>query len=172
MRNRYVIMNTNEFLKRESEIHHLVPGGAKFAGDGRILRKKRGDGIVEEKLKVLIVDDSMLLRKKLRGDLEKQNCEVFEANNGREAVRLFLQTRMDGVFMDLVMPEVGGMEALKAMREIDKTAYIIMLSSAGTAGKLVETLKAGAADFIQKPYTPEQIGYAVANMRKRANRHV
>lgn len=123
-------------------------------------------------MKVLIADDSMLLRKKLRSDLEKQNCEVFEAENGREAVRLFLQTRMDGIFMDLVMPEVGGLEALKAMREIDGEAYIVMLSSAGTAGKLVEALKAGAADFIQKPYTSEQIAVAVNRMRKKAQAHV
>lgn len=125
-----------------------------------------------EKLKVLIADDSMLLRKKLGSELARQNCEVFEAKDGREAVRLFLQTRMDGVFMDLVMPEVGGLEALKAIREIDKKSYVVMLSSAGTAGKLVEALKAGAADFIQKPYTSEQIVNVVANIRKKACEHV
>lgn len=122
---------------------------------------------MSRKLKILITDDSMLLRKKLKQELASQECEVMEAKNGKEAVMMFLSNRPDAVFMDIVMPEVGGLEALKAIKEIDKKANIIMLSSAGTSSKLVEALKSGAMDFIQKPYTSEQISKALMDIRKK-----
>lgn len=120
-------------------------------------------------MKILITDDSMLLRKKLTKELEEQNCEVLEAKNGKEAVMMFLTNHPDGIFMDIVMPEIGGIEALQAIRDLDKKAHVIMLSSAGTSSKLVEALKLGAADFIQKPYTAEQIAKALADVRRRVD---
>lgn len=124
---------------------------------------------MSRRLKILITDDSMLLRKKLNQELTGQDCEVLEAKNGKEAVMMFLSERPDAVFMDIVMPEVGGLEALRAIREIDKKANVIMLSSAGTSSKLVEALKSGAMDFIQKPYTSEQIAKALIDIRKKVD---
>lgn len=121
-----------------------------------------------KKLKILITDDSKLLRKKLRLELERLDCEVIEAENGKEAVMLDLQEKPDGVFLDIVMPEVGGIEALQVIREVNPDVPVVMLSSAGTPQKLMETLKLGALDFIQKPYTSEQIKKAVEAMRKKA----
>jgi len=123
--------------------------------------------MLEKALKILICDDSSLLRKKLTQELESRNCEVMEAKNGKEAVMMFLKEHPHGIFMDIVMPEVGGMEALKAIREIDKKAYVVMLSSAGSSAKLLESLKLGAVDFIQKPYTSQQIDKALTDMRKK-----
>lgn len=123
--------------------------------------------MLEKALKILICDDSSLLRKKLTQELESKNCEVMEAKNGKEAVMMFLKEHPHGIFMDIVMPEVGGMEALKAIREIDKKAYVVMLSSAGSSAKLLESLKLGAVDFIQKPYTSQQIDKALTDMRKK-----
>lgn len=129
----------------------------------------RGEGLfVERKLKILITDDSKLLRKKLRLELERLNCEVIEAENGKEAVMMDLQEKPDGVFLDIVMPEVGGIEALQVIREVNPNMPVVMLSSAGTPQKLMETLKLGALDFIQKPYTSEQIQKAVEAIRKKA----
>ena len=116
-------------------------------------------------LKILICDDSMLLRKKLTRELESQGCEVIEAADGKEAVLMFLKHQPDGVFLDIVMPQVGGLEALQAIREINKQAHVVMLSSAGTSAKLVEALKLGAKDFIQKPYNDEQIRKALSDIR-------
>ena len=121
-----------------------------------------------KKLKILITDDSKLLRKKLRLELERLDCEVIEAENGKEAVMLDLQEKPDGVFLDIVMPEVGGIEALQVIREVNPDMPVVMLSSAGTPQKLVETLKLGALDFIQKPYTSEQIKKAVEAIRQKA----
>ncbi|WP_425058057.1 Chemotaxis protein CheY [Sporomusa carbonis] len=111
--------------------------------------------------KILICDDSMLVRKKLRDMLEAMRCQVYEAKNGTECVELFKTHKPDTVFMDIVMPELDGLEALKRIKEIDQGAKVVMLSSTGTSAKLLEALKNGAADFIQKPYNKEQIAKAV-----------
>ena len=120
----------------------------------------------EGKLRLLITDDSRLLRKKLREELENLGCEVIEASNGKEAIMRDLEQEPDGVILDIVMPEVGGIEALQVIREVSPTVPIVMLSSAGTPQKLMQTLKMGAIDFIQKPYTKEQIARAVESIRK------
>ena len=120
----------------------------------------------EKKLRLLISDDSRLLRKKLREELENLNCEVVEAANGKEAIMRDLEDEPDGVILDIVMPEVGGIEALQVIREVSPNVPIVMLSSAGTPQKLMQTLKMGAIDFIQKPYTREQIVRAVETIKK------
>ena len=122
---------------------------------------------MDKKLKILISDDSKLLRKKLREELENLGCEVIEAENGKEAVMKDLQEQPDGVILDIVMPEVGGIEALQVIKEVNPEIPVVMLSSAGTPQKLMETLKLGALDFIQKPYTSEQIKQAVERIRRK-----
>lgn len=119
------------------------------------------------KLKILITDDSSLLRKKLRAELEELDCEVIEAKNGKEAVLECLKEKPDGIILDIVMPEINGVEALRAIREIRPDMQVIMLSSTGSSANLVETLKLGAMDFIQKPYTSEQITTAIRRLRKK-----
>jgi two-component system chemotaxis response regulator CheY len=113
-------------------------------------------------MKVMICDDSLLVRKKLRECLEEIGCEVCEAGNGAEAVALYQTEHPSIVFMDIVMPKVDGLTALRMIKEADNKARVIMLSSAGTSNKLLEALKSGASDFIQKPYTHDQIRKAVA----------
>ena len=120
-----------------------------------------------EKLKILVTDDSKLLRKKLRGELEELGCEVIEAESGKEAIMQDLKEQPDGVILDIVMPEVGGIEALQVIKEVSPELPIIMLSSAGTTQKLKQTLELGALDFIQKPYGSEQIKQAVERIRRK-----
>ena len=120
-----------------------------------------------EKLKILVTDDSKLLRKKLRGELEELGCEVIEAENGKEAIMQDLKEQPDGVILDIVMPEVGGIEALQVIKEVSPELPIIMLSSAGTTQKLKQTLELGALDFIQKPYGSEQSKQAVERIRRK-----
>ena len=99
---------------------------------------------------------------------EEAEEETEEAENGKEAVMKTLQDKPDGVFLDIVMPEVGGIEALRVLKEVSPDLPVIMLSSAGTPQKLMETLKLGALDFIQKPYTAVQIKKALDSIRKKA----
>lgn len=120
-----------------------------------------------DKLKILITDDSKLLRKKLRAELEKLDCDVLEAENGKEAIMRDLTEQPDGIILDIVMPEVGGVETLQVIKEINPKIPVIMLSSAGTSQKLKQTLELGALDFIQKPYTSEQIKQAVEQIRRK-----
>ena len=120
----------------------------------------------QEKLRVLITDDARLLRKKLREELERQNCEVLEAVNGKEAITAVLEQEPDGVILDIVMPIVGGIEALQFIREVAPDVPVVMLSSMNTPQKLMTCLKMGATDFIAKPYTKEQIVHTVESFNK------
>ena len=124
-----------------------------------------------DKLKILITDDSKLLRKKLREELEKLDCDVLEAENGKEAIMRDLTEQPDGVILDIVMPEVGGIETLQVIKEINPEIPVVMLSSAGTSQKLKQTLELGALDFIQKPYTSEQIKQAVEQIRRKVEKN-
>lgn len=124
-----------------------------------------------DKLKILITDDSKLLRKKLRAELEKLDCDVLEAENGKEAIMRDLTEQPDGIILDIVMPEVGGVETLQVIKEINPEIPVIMLSSAGTSQKLKQTLELGALDFIQKPYTSEQIKQAVEQIRRKVEKN-
>ncbi len=81
-----------------------------------------------------------------------------------------LKDKPDGIILDIVMPEVGGIEALQVIKEVSPDIPVVMLSSAGTPQKIMKTLKMGAIDFIQKPYTTEQITKAVENIRRRINK--
>ena len=120
----------------------------------------------QEKLRIMITDDSRLLRKKLREELERLNCEVIEAINGKEAITLVLEQEPDGVILDIVMPVVGGIEALQFIREVAPDVPVVMLSSMGTPQKLMQCLKMGAIDFIHKPYTREQIIHTVERLKR------
>ena len=109
-------------------------------------------------LRVLICDDSILIRKKLRNTLEKCKCqEIFEAENGNVAVESVKANNPDLIFMDIVMPDKDGIEALKEIMEIDPKAKVVMASSVGTSDHLKKALENGAYDFIQKPISLEAI---------------
>ena len=120
----------------------------------------------QERLRILITDDSRLLRKKLREELERLGCEVVEAVNGKEAITSVLEQEPDGVILDIVMPVVGGIEALGFIRDVAPDVPVVMLSSMGTPQKLMHCLKMGAIDFIHKPYTREQIIHTVERLKR------
>jgi len=120
----------------------------------------------QERLRIIITDDSRLLRKKLREELSNLGCEVIEAVNGKEAITFVLEQEPDGMFLDIVMPVVGGIEALEFIREVTPNVPVVILSSMDTRQKLMQCLKMGAIDFIRKPYTKEQIAHTVETFRK------
>lgn len=108
--------------------------------------------------KVLIVDDAAFMRMMLKDILLKNGYEVAgEAQNGIKAVELYKSEKPDVVTMDITMPEMDGIQAVKEIRAIDASAKIIMCSAMGQQAMVMEAIKSGARDFVVKPFQPERV---------------
>ena len=108
--------------------------------------------------KILIVDDSKTSRRFLRNMLEEAGHQIEgEAVNGQEGIDKYKQLKPDLVTMDITMPVLDGIEAVGEIMEYDADAKVIMVTAAGQKTNMVEALKRGAADFIQKPFESEVI---------------
>ena len=109
--------------------------------------------------RVLIVDDALFMRTMIRDILK--NSEKFEivaeASNGAESVRKYIDLKPDVVTMDIVMPEMDGIEAVRKITEIDPGARIVMCSALGQEPLVIESLEAGARNFIVKPFDPKKV---------------
>ncbi len=108
--------------------------------------------------RALVVDDSPYIQKELTKILERHGCEVVAtASNGLEAVKKYKELRPDFVTLDLVMPQMGGIQTLVLLRKIDPQATVIMVSSMSSRDKIVECAKAGAKHYILKPFEEEKV---------------
>lgn len=120
--------------------------------------------------KILIVDDAVFMRKMLSDILTKDGHEIAgEAENAREAVNLYKKLKPDVVTLDIIMPEKDGIDANKAIKEIishDPHARILMVSAMGQQEMVVESIQAGAKDFIVKPFQPSNVTGAVKRLLK------
>lgn len=106
-------------------------------------------------LTILICDDSILFRKQMKDFFETKNCSsIIEVVNGQEAIDAYKEFKPDIVFLDIIMPNKTGIEAMKEIILYDSNAYIIMFSSVGTHQYLKDAIYAGARDFLQKPFEP------------------
>ncbi|MCB2355587.1 response regulator [Clostridium estertheticum] len=122
--------------------------------------------MIENLLKILVCDDSMLIRKKLKELLKSCGCNnILEASNGQEAVDSYKENNPDLVFMDIIMPFKNGIEAVKEIIEFDNDAKVVMASSAGTKEHVKVAIKAGAFEFVQKPWEKEQINKILLNLK-------
>lgn len=108
---------------------------------------------------ILICDDSILARKQLHDVVERYvpDANVVEATDGKSAVEIFQQNKPSLVFIDITMPVMNGIDAIKEIKKIDDDASIVVVSSVGTKTELKEAIIAGAKDFIQKPFAVSQI---------------
>ncbi len=124
--------------------------------------------MIEEELEVariLIVDDAKFMRMTLSNILIKANYEVVgEAENGVQAVELFEKEKPDLVTMDITMPELNGIEALKEIKSKFADAKIIMCSAMGQQKMVVEAIEAGAKDFIVKPFDENRVIEAITRV--------
>lgn len=109
-------------------------------------------------INVLIVDDLAFIKIVLRDILEKSGFRVIgEASNGEEAIRLYVEKRPDVVLMDITMPGMDGLTALRRIREADPAARVIICSALGQQKLIVQAIQLGAKDFIVKPFQPMRI---------------
>ncbi|MCR4782580.1 MAG: response regulator [Lachnospiraceae bacterium] len=108
---------------------------------------------------ILICDDSILARKQLHDVVERYIPEVtiYEATDGRAAIDIYKDKNPDLTFIDITMPVMNGIDAIKGIKEIDASSEIVVVSSVGTQTELKEAIMAGAKDFIQKPFSVSQI---------------
>lgn len=111
---------------------------------------------------ILICDDAAFMRMMIKDILTKNGYEVVgEAANGAEGVEKYSQLKPDLVMMDITMPEMNGIDALKKIKESDSNANVIMCSAMGQQAMVIESIQAGAKDFIVKPFQVERVIEAV-----------
>ena len=102
---------------------------------------------------VLIVDDALIMRRRIMEIAEEAGWQVAgEASDGKEAVAMYQQLKPDLVTLDIVMPKLDGVSALKQIIQDDPAARIVMVSAVNQKEKLIECIQAGAIDFIVKPF--------------------
>lgn len=112
--------------------------------------------------KVLIVDDSRTSRRIMRSLLEENGHEVAgEASNGQEAVELAERLDVDVATMDITMPIMDGIEALRNIKSKNSKIKVIMVTAAGQNDKVMEAIKLGASEFLTKPFDPEKVLQAI-----------
>ncbi|WP_226665531.1 response regulator [Metabacillus litoralis] len=115
--------------------------------------------------RILIVDDAKFMRMTLSNILIKANHEVVgEAENGLQAIELFVKEKPDLVTMDITMPEQNGIEALKEIKKQYPDAKIIMCSAMGQQKMVVEAIESGAKDFIVKPFDENRVIEAISRV--------
>ncbi|MDD5948537.1 MAG: response regulator [Lachnospiraceae bacterium] len=108
--------------------------------------------------KILIVDDSRTSRKVLRGILEEAGYEIIgEAPDGEQGVQMYNELKPDIVTLDITMPVLDGIGALKKIKERDSDAKVVMVTAAGQKSKMVEAVKYGASEFVAKPFDRDQL---------------
>ncbi|MDR1160468.1 MAG: response regulator [Syntrophomonadaceae bacterium] len=112
--------------------------------------------------RVLVVDDAAFMRMMIKDILSKNGYDVVgEAENGAVAVEKFKELTPDLVTMDITMPEMDGIAAVKEIKALDSKAIIIMCSAMGQQSMVIDAIQAGARDFIVKPFQPDRVLEAV-----------
>lgn len=112
--------------------------------------------------RVLVVDDAAFMRMMIKDILKKGGFEVVgEAEDGLKAVEKFKELKPDLVTMDITMPEMDGIAAVKEIRKIDPNAVIVMCSAMGQQAMVIDAIQAGAKDFVVKPFQPDRVLEAI-----------
>jgi two-component system chemotaxis response regulator CheY len=115
--------------------------------------------------RVLVVDDAAFMRMMLKDILKSGGYEIVgEAGDGKEALDAYQTLKPDFVTMDIVMPNMGGLDALRALRETDPNAAVIMVSAMGQDALVQEATDAGARGFIVKPFRPQAVLETVSSV--------
>ena len=115
--------------------------------------------------KILTADDAAFMRKVIKDTLTKAGyTEIYEAEDGAIAVEKYNEIKPDLVLMDITMPNMDGLEALKAIRAKDGNANVVMCSAMGQESMVMDAVRSGAKDFIVKPFKPDRVLKTVTNI--------
>lgn len=115
--------------------------------------------------KILVVDDAAFMRMLIKDTLTKNGyTDIFEAADGQIAVDKYNEVQPDLVIMDITMPNMNGLDALKAIKGINPDAAIVMCSAMGQEAMVIEAIKSGAKDFIVKPFKADRILKTLASL--------
>jgi len=114
--------------------------------------------------KILIADDAAFMRMRVGKLLGENGYDVVEAGTGREAVNAYKAEAPDGVLLDITMPDMDGLAALQVIRAHDPGARVAMVTAMGQQSIVMEALKAGARDFVVKPFDADRVLAAVRKL--------
>lgn len=106
---------------------------------------------------LLVVDDAAFMRMRCSKLLVENGYKVIEAENGVQAVQMYQQHKPDAVLLDITMPEMDGLTALKEIRKMDPNARVAMVTAMGQQSIVMEALKSGARDFVLKPFQSDRV---------------
>ncbi|MCL5958634.1 MAG: response regulator [Chloroflexi bacterium] len=113
---------------------------------------------------LLVVDDAAFMRMRCSKLLTDNGYTVAEAENGVQAIKKYMEVRPDGVLLDITMPEMDGLTALKEIKKIDPNARVAMVTAMGQQALVMDALKSGAKDFVIKPFQSERVLAAVKKL--------
>ncbi|HVA22937.1 MAG TPA: response regulator [Chloroflexota bacterium] len=114
--------------------------------------------------KSLVVDDAAFMRMRCSKLLTENGYDVVEAENGLDAIAKYKESRPDAVLLDITMPEMDGLTALKEIRKIDPEAKVAMVTAMGQQSMIMDAIKSGAKDFVVKPFQPDRVLAAVKKL--------
>lgn len=115
--------------------------------------------------KILIVDDAAFMRMMIKNILVKEGYEVVgEAENGAQAVEKYKELNPDLVTMDITMPEMDGISAVKEIMKLNSAAKVVMCSAMGQQAMVIDAIQAGAKDFIVKPFQADRVIEAISKV--------
>lgn len=106
---------------------------------------------------LLVVDDAAFMRMRCSKLLAENGYKVIEAENGAQAVQMYQKHKPDAVLLDITMPEMDGLTALKEIRKMDPNARVAMVTAMGQQSIVMEALKSGARDFVLKPFQSDRV---------------
>ena len=112
----------------------------------------------------ILVDDAAFMRMRCSKLLTESGYEVVEAENGLDAIAKYKENKPDAVLLDITMPEMDGLTALKEIRKIDPEAKVAMVTAMGQQSMIMDAIKSGAKDFVVKPFQPDRVLAAVKKL--------
>ncbi len=116
------------------------------------------------RIKILVVDDELIVRESLVGWLKKSGYQVDSAQGGSDALAMMERIEYDLIFLDIMMPDIGGLDVLKEVKKRYPQTVVVMITAYGSVETAIEAMKSGANDYLMKPFEPEQLTLLVEKL--------